>query len=140
MKNWDKNEEQIRNIGVGNLAMDFNGNLFNCRSTSIMCCDKCLFRKKAKEKKTDKVNCQDIITDWLYQEYKEPYKLTILELNLLQYLKDNKFTEISRSEGGCIIFGTLCKEALFSSLFQFIKRSEIYKIEEILNNYEVVEK
>jgi hypothetical protein len=137
MKEWEYHEEKIREIRTDNLAMNPLRELVSCGD---VVCNKCLFQKKAKEKG---INCQDVLTEWLYQEHKESYKLSRLEHYLLQYLNDCKIIEISRSRYGVIRFateqGVYQKSILLSNLFMFIKDNSSRKIKDILENCEVIE-
>lgn len=56
MKNWEKYEEEIKKIGVGNMAIDKNGKIGHCVA---MACRKCIGYKNG---------CDRTITEWLYQE------------------------------------------------------------------------
>lgn len=56
MKNWEKYEEEIKKIGVGNMAIDKNGKTGHC---VVMACRKCIGYKNG---------CDRTITEWLYQE------------------------------------------------------------------------
>jgi hypothetical protein len=56
MKNWEKYEEEIKKIGVGNMAIDKNGKTGHC---AAMACRKCIGYKNG---------CDRTITEWLYQE------------------------------------------------------------------------
>ena len=96
--------------------------------------------------------------DWLLEEYKEPIKLTLHEKCILESLP-NDYKYIARDENGdlCIYKheplkyqGVWILQAghnglrileLFNHLFKFIKWEDnvAYKVEDILNNSEVVE-
>ena len=58
MKNWEKYEEEIKKIGVGNMAIDKNGKTGHCVA---MACIKFIGYKN---------DCDRTITEWLYQEAK----------------------------------------------------------------------
>ena len=56
-KNWEKYEEEIKKIGIGNLTI-YNGTTANCRY--IPDCSLCDF--------SNIKGCDKKITEWLYQE------------------------------------------------------------------------
>ncbi len=56
MKNWEKYEKEIKALGIGNLAVDKNGKIGDCRE---MECEKCIGYKNG---------CDNAFTKWLYQE------------------------------------------------------------------------
>lgn len=63
MKVFEVYEKEIREIGLDNIAR-VNGKITDCRSLK---CEYCDFKN---------VLCRKEVLDWLYEEYKEPLKLT----------------------------------------------------------------
>ena len=55
MKNWEKYEEELREIGVTDFSV-VNGEVKSCALTN---CGECLFNS---------TTCEDEITDWLYND------------------------------------------------------------------------
>lgn len=105
-------------------------------------CDDCLFEN----------GCQKVRNKWANSEHIEPIKLTLAEKIILENL-DSKFKWIARDKSDglhCYAlkprkisdmwFGEYYCICPFNQLFSFIKweDDEPYKIEDILNNCEVV--
>ena len=103
-------------------------------------------------------NSEEWLLNWMLEEHKEPIKLTLHEKCILESLP-NDYKYIARDNGGELyiykhepvkhqnswILQTVhdrdCELQLFNHLFKFIKweDDEPYKIENILNDFEVVE-
>lgn len=65
MKNWEKYEEEIKAIGINNLAVAETGEAKQCMNIG---CDKCKFSDVV----ATPHSCYKNMVNWLYEEYKEP--------------------------------------------------------------------
>lgn len=68
MKNWEKYEKEIKEIGLANLAVTKTGEVKSCFGKDNIDCDICRFAGY----KVSERQCYLNMTDWLYEEYKEP--------------------------------------------------------------------
>lgn len=76
MKNWEKYEKEISEIGVPNIAVLKNiGEIVGCFDVD---CESCLFKTP--------LSCNKEKTKWLYSEYHEPVVLTEDERKLCELL------------------------------------------------------
>lgn len=69
MKNWEKYEKEIKELGIDNFAVTETGEVKECNDTR---CHECKFSD------TDDVSeysCSKVQINWLYEEYKEPPKI-----------------------------------------------------------------
>lgn len=65
MKNWEKYEKEIKELGLAHIAVTKNGKMKMCNKE----CDDCIFNEN------ENTHCSDSFLDWLYEEYKEPLKV-----------------------------------------------------------------
>jgi len=145
MKNWEYYEDDIKKHGIAHFAIKKDNIPIECSAIS---CDKCKF---------DETTCSKDITKFLYEEHKEPVKLTRLEFELLTYFS-KEYSYIARDEDDSLIVyikkpikrsrfwnntGACDYDSIsiFNKCFRFIKweDKEPYKIQDILDNYKVVE-
>lgn len=148
MKNFEAYEDKIKEL-EGNVALNKSNELVSC--IGFRCCD-CKFDS------SNGKYCSQVMFEWLYEEYKEPIKLSRLEFELLKCLKGEKLEYLARDK--CKVYvhaygpkpqkGNLgwftetrdcCCMSLFSNCFKFIKweDKEPYKVQDILDNCEVVD-
>lgn len=69
MKNWEKYEKEIKELGIDNFAVTETGEVKPCNDIG---CHECIFSD------TDDVSeysCSKVQINWLYEEYKEPPKV-----------------------------------------------------------------
>ena len=145
MKNFEVYEDKIKEYDY-----DFarkNGEVIECYGT----CKNCDFRSN------NFGNCKHNKIKWLYEEYKEPIKLSRLEFELLKYFKGNGFEYIvidkdqkcvhiytNKPKRGKISWfyesGNIEFLRLFKDHFQFVKweDEEPTLIQNILDNCEVI--
>lgn len=77
MKNWEKYEKELKEIGLRNIAILKNSDkVANCALTS--CNDCSLYNIE--------IDCVKNLTKWLYSEYREPVVLTEDERKLCELL------------------------------------------------------
>lgn len=151
MKNFEKYEKEIKEIVNQNkLIAVVNNKPCVCEGKCIGC--------KFDKSKGDMRGCIVKAFEWLYEEYKEPIKLSRLEFELLKCLKGEKLEYLARDKCKVYVhaYGTkpqkgnlgwftetrvCCCMSLFSNCFKFIKweDEEPYKIQDILDNCEVVD-
>ncbi len=155
MKNFEKFEKEIIELSNGNAtfgALKIGGK--PCKCNNMECCN-CLLRELANGLN---LSCNNARTLWFYQEYKEPIKLSRLELELLKHFKNQGAHYFAKDKGAtCIAFymnkpnrsfemwtpstGSWYTMLAFRNCFQFVKweDKEPYKIQDILDNCEVIE-
>lgn len=152
MKNFEKYEKEIIELSNGNVAfgvLKIGGK--PCKCNNMECCN-CLLGELANRLN---LSCNNAKTLWFYQEYKEPIKLSRLEYELLKYYIEHGYQYIARDDGRVpFAYDTKprkmqfqwnvtkrVKRTNFYDLFSFIKweDEEPYKIQDILDNCEVVE-
>ena len=151
MKNFEKYEKEIKEI------VNQNKPIAVVNNKPCVCEGKCTGCKFDKSK-GDMRGCIVKAFEWLYEEYKEPIKLSRLEFELLKCLKGEKLEYLARDKCKVYVhaYGTkpqkgnlgwfteirdCCCMSLFGNCFKFIKweDEEPYKIQDILDNCEVVE-
>lgn len=151
MKNFEKYEKEIKEIVNQNKLISVVNN------KPCVCEDKCTGCKFDKSK-GDMRGCIVKAFEWLYEEYKEPIKLSRLEFELLKCLKGEKLEYLARDKRNVYVYaygakpqkGNLgwytesrgcCCLSLFSNCFKLIKweDKEPYKVQDILDNCEVVD-
>ena len=145
MKNWEYYECNIKAYGIDNFTIKKDNKCADCRKTN---CNECRFNDKD-------ANCGQRRAEWLYEEFKEPIRLTCLEYELLKYFsyehkyisrdiddklyiyvkKPTKTSMVWRTDNKFVRFDT------FKNLFQFIKWSdeEPTLIRDVLGNCIVIE-
>lgn len=151
MKNWEFYEDKLKEFLKTNYFKEVaisNGEIVCCSETT---CKKCGLK--------DVGDCQENFIKYLYEEHKEPIKLTRLEYELLKYfLHDKEYKFIARDKCRALYrykdkpikkstewinkeFSAYYNFSIFTDLFQFIKweDEEPTSIEKLLNNCEVIE-
>lgn len=87
--------------------------------------------------------CMKASKAWLSQEYKESYKLSRLEYEILKDIKKRGTNTVAKAKNGRDLFAIYAKskEIIFecSSCFHFIEAGVEYKIDDILSNCEILE-
>lgn len=68
MKNWEKYEKEIKEFGIYNIAVTETGEVKSCDD---MQCSECKFSIPV----ITQHSCYERMTNWLYEEYKEPPKI-----------------------------------------------------------------
>jgi hypothetical protein len=152
MRNFEKYEEEVvkADYVIGVLK---DNTIKRCGEISE--CEDCIFYKSRNLN-----DCNKARIKWLYEEYVEPIKLTRLEYEVLKHLQKeySNFKWIMRDKNNVLyIYDKYPKEEienpvefrymhslylyLFKNCFKFVDKNnaEPYLIEDILNNYEVVE-
>lgn len=134
MKNFEKFEEKVKQIVHSNKPIAVvNNKPCVCEGK----CTECKFDKN----KGDMRGCILKTFEWLYEEYKEPIKLTRLEYELLKYFSKS-FRYADKDE--VVVFYNndddfLNLEEWGEDLFAFLFRGGELEIQDILNNCEVIE-
>lgn len=80
MKNWEKYEEEIKELGLNFAVLKHSNKVVDCAIESPPSCEECLFYAGNYSCDKEKVN-------WLYSEYKEPVVLTDDERKLCELLE-----------------------------------------------------
>ena len=155
MKNFEKFEKEI--IELTNPKVIFGvletGGI-PCKCNNMECCN-CLLGELANRLN---LSCNNARILWLYQEYKEHIKLSRLEFELLKHFKNQGvYYFVKDKDDTCVAFymnkpnrssemwipstGNWYTMFAFKNCFQFVKweDKEHYKIQDILDNCEVVE-
>ena len=138
MKNFEKYEKEIIELTNGKVCfgvLKTSGK--PCKCNDMDCCN-CLLGKLVGRLK---LNCNNARILWLYEEYKEPIKLTRLEYELLKYFSKS-FRYADKDE--VVVFYNndddfLNLEEWGEDLFDFLFRGGELEIQDILNNCEVDE-
>lgn len=134
MKNFEKYEKELLEIAKANnnpCVSKKDNKPHGC--TDINCSD-CLLSSNT-------YGCRNILVKWLYEEYKEPIKLSRLEYELLKYfIKKYKYI----GKGEIVSFSNsdddfLNLESWGKDLFDWMKEEDEFLIKDILNNCMVVE-
>lgn len=87
MKNFEAYEDKIKEL-EGNVALNKSNELVSC--IGFRCCD-CKFDS------SNGKYCSQVKFEWLYEEYKEPIKLTRLEYEILKYYFKQGYRYIARN-------------------------------------------
>lgn len=130
MKNFEAYESKIKELRT-NTALIKNNELVPCTSVS---CGECKFYDKDSD-------CSAKMFEWLYEEYKEPIKLSRLEYELLKYFSE-KYDYICKEE--IVYFENKSNKEWVNledwgeDLFAWLNKGE-FPIQNILDNCEVVE-
>lgn len=134
------NAERYKNeiLEKSNVVFDFS--ISKDRHTIEKClgvCDNCIFCNIGE-------HCSNGKVKWLLSEYKEPVKLTKFECDILEYaLKNTDYRFITRDDEDKLYFYSAQNQRrlLSEDLFRFVqwKDSEPTEIEDVLNNFEVIE-
>lgn len=145
MRNWQYYENNIKMHGVDDFTIK-KGDIPTC-CAEIDC----------KECKFNDYDCGRERSKFLYQEHKEPIKLTRLEYDLLKFVQKQEAKYICRDKCGllnlfdkkpCLTLDSWVSAGnseYFSNftnkLFQFVKWEDekYYVIEDVLKNCEVIE-
>ena len=146
MRNWEYYKDEIKKYGVNGFAIEKDGKPTKCQYLN---CEDCGFSSSCV--------CGYEKAIFLYQEHKESIKLTRFEFELLKYLKNKGFNFIARDQQPNLVYiyykkplkdyNVWCEDKgyipldEFNDCFQFVKweDEEPYKIQDILDNCEVVE-
>lgn len=134
MKNFEKWEKEVKQIVIQNKPIAVVNN------KPCVCdpqCSQCRFYKN----NGDMRGCIVKGFEWLYEEYKEPIKLSQLEFELLKYFSES-FRYVGKDE--IVSFYNndddfLNLEEWGENLFAFLSSGEELEIQDILNNCEVIE-
>lgn len=134
MKNFEKWEKEVKQIVIQNKPIAVVNN------KPCVCdpqCSQCRFNKN----NGDMRGCIVKGFEWLYEEYKEPIKLSQLEFELLKYFSES-FRYVGKDE--IVSFYNndddfLNLEEWGENLFAFLSSGEELEIQDILNNCEVIE-
>lgn len=152
MKNFEKWEKEIKEIVNSNKPIAVVNN------KPCVCnpqCSKCRFNKS----NGDMRGCVVKGFEWLYEEYKEPIKMTRLDYELLKFVQKQGAKYICRDKSGllnifnkcpCIgvdkktwVSGGNCSYFSYftNKLFPFVtwESQKYYVIEDVLNNCEVTD-
>lgn len=154
MKNFKKWEKEVKQIVKQNKPIAVVNN------KPCVCnpqCSQCRFNKN----NGDMRGCVAKAFEWLYEEYKEPIKLTRLEYEMLKYLKRTGFEYLTNDYADSYVrvfnkkpkkgivcwnvdradYGNSYRLAAFDECFKFVKwgDKEPTLIQDILDNCEVVE-
>lgn len=151
MKNFEKWEKELLEMAKTNDNLCISKKDNKPHKCVGMNCSDCLL-------KSDTAPCRNMLVQWLYEEYKEPIKLSHLEFELLKRLKGEKLEYLARDKCKVYVhaYGTkpqkgnlgwytesrdCCCLSLFSNCFKLIKweDKEPYKVQDILDNCEVVD-
>lgn len=143
MKNFEVYEDKIKEYDYD--FAEKNGEVIKCYGT----CKSCDFGIN------NSGNCKYNQIKWLYEEYKEPIKLSRLEFELLKYYIEHGYQYITRDSSEALFaYDTKpckmqhhwmatenIKGIYFDDLFSFIKweDEEPINIKELLENCEVIE-
>lgn len=95
MKNWEKYEEAIKEIGFSFAVLKSSNEVVDCAIGRRFSCNECLFVDEPG------YTCEDDRVKWLYSEYKEPVVLTDDERKLCELLGDGW---IARDKSGKIFY------------------------------------
>ncbi len=136
MLNAERFKKEI--LEKSNVVFDFS--ISKDRHTIEKClgvCDNCIFCNIGE-------HCSNGKVKWLLSEYKEPVKLTKFECDILEYaLKNTDYRFITRDDEDKLYFYSAQNQRrlLSEDLFRFVqwKDSEPTEIEDVLNNFEVIE-
>lgn len=149
MLNAERFKKEI--LEKSNVVFDFS--ISKDRHTIEKClgvCDNCIFCNIGE-------HCSNGKVKWLLSEYKEPVKLTKFECDILEYaLKNTDYRFITRDDEDKLYFYSVKpkkynrywqylaqnqRRLLSDDLFRFVqwKDSEPTEIEDVLNNFEVIE-
>jgi hypothetical protein len=148
MKNFEKWEKEVMQIVIQNKPIAVVNN------KPCVCdpqCSQCRFNKN----NGDMRGCIVKGFEWLYEEYKEPIKLSRLEYELLKYYIEHGYQYIARDNGKALFaYDTKprkipcqwwttekIKGIYFDECFKFVKweDEEPTLIQDILDEYEVIE-
>lgn len=149
MKNFEKFEKELLEIAKTNNYPSVSKKDNKPHKCADMSCNDCLLD-------SDTYGCRNMLIQWLYEEHKEPIKLSRLEYELLKYYIEHGCQYIARDDGRVpfaydtksdkkqyewMATGNI-KGIYFDNLFSFVKweDDEPYKIQDILDNCVVVEK
>lgn len=151
MKNFEKFEKELLEMAKTNDNLCISKKDNKPHKSVGMNCSDCLL-------KSDTATCRNMLVQWLYEEYKEPIKLSRLEYELLKYFKKLGFEYIVRDEDGDYVYmysdkvhkgksgwfyerGDVEALRLFKDYFQFVEWAdeEPYSIQAILDNCEVTD-
>ncbi len=134
MKNFEKWEKEVKQIVIQNKPIAVVNN------KPCVCdpqCSQCRFNKN----NGDMRGCIVKGFEWLYEEYKEPIKLSRLEFELLKYFS-KKYDYICKGE--IVYFENKSNKEWVNledwgeGLFVWLNKGE-FPIQDILNNCEVAE-
>ncbi len=130
MKNFEKWEKEVKQIVIQNKPIAVVNN------KPCVCnpqCSQCRFNKN----NGDMRGCIVKGFEWLYEEYKEPIKLSRLEFELLKYFS-KKYDYICKEE--IVYFENKSNKEWVNleDLFAWLNKGE-FPIQNILDNCEVVE-
>ena len=123
MKNWEKYETEIKELGLGAFALDKSGEIVDC---AVIDCDNCRFYRSEGK-------CGMVSAKWAYEEYEEPKpKLTKEEFILLNSLQYPMGMTIRRSAEGDVYLSTyVISVGLKKDMFPFILPGQEYEIMEL---------
>lgn len=93
MKNWEKYEKEIKEVGLDAFAMlKKSGEIAECAAIGCSECRFCIPGEK----------CGVVVARWLYEDYEEPNpKLTIAEMIIVQAFYENNYY-IARDKDGLL--------------------------------------
>ena len=123
MKNWERYETEITELGLGAFALNKSGEIVDC---AVIDCDNCRFYRSEGK-------CGIVSAKWAYEEYKEPKpKLTKEEFILLNSLQYPMDLMVRRNGEGDVYLGThFIGVGLKKDMFSFIFPSQAYEVMEL---------
>ena len=123
MKNWEKYETEITELGLEAFALNKSGEIVDC---AVIDCDNCRFYRSEGK-------CGIVSAKWLYEEYKEPKpKLTKEDFILLNSLEYPMGMTIRRDAEGELYLSTyVISVGLKKHMFSFIPPGQEYEVTEL---------
>lgn len=123
MKNWEKYETEITELGLEAFALNKSGEIVDC---AVINCGNCRFYRSEEK-------CGIVSAKWLYEEYKEPKpKLTKKDFILLNSLEYPMDLMVRRNGEGEVYLGThFIGVGLKKDMFSFILPGQAYEVMEL---------
>ena len=121
MKNWERYESEIKELGLGEFAVKLSGEASTCANTR--CCE-CMFRGA-------KGLCRTAVVNWLYKDYEELRPRLTKEEKIFVDAIVHPGYNIRRNGDGLFLYGCIVSIQLKSEMFSFIDSGKSWTIGEL---------